>query len=395
MYYKCVYIYIVVKGRFPTEKAYGVTLTETINSLSKFGHKISVLSVKSSYVSNLDFNAYYNQINFAEKCFQKLIRLLSYTGKSKMHTIVWKLYWKIILKKNAHLIINSGADLYWIRDLDLIKYLPDNSNIILELHSMINESKIHKITRKKKNKKIILAPISKKIFSSISKYEDNTSIIFSPMGINTDFSETFLNLDIFIQRINELRKHSFVGLRVGYIGKFFPGGYSKGIEDLFVLAKLNAINKFGYRISITGGSDNDLKKANKLIKKFRLNKTSISIKGHVQHKFALNLMKNLDVIVLPEPRSSKYVGFPLKCIEAVSSGRIVVAADCELYRDIFTEHFQPYWYASEVADSLNYGIVTALKDPQLINKISEGINFANKFSWDSRTSKLLSKVKKP
>ena len=389
------YIYFIVKGRFPTEKAYGVTITETINSLSKFGHQISVLSVKSSYMSNLDFNTYCNQINFTEKFFQKLIRFLSYTGKSRIHTIVWKLYWKIILKKNAQLIIDSSADLYWIRDLDLIKYIPDNSNIVLELHSMINESKIHKITRKEKNKKIILAPISKKIFSSISKYKDNTSIIFSPMGINTDFSETFLNLNIFIQRIYELRKYSFVGLRVGYVGKFFPGGHSKGIEDLFALAKLNAINKFGYKISITGGSINDLKKSNKLIKKFKLNKTSISIKGHVQHNVALSLMKNLDVIVLPEPRSSKYVGFPLKCIEAVSSGRIVVAADCELYRDIFTERFQPYWYDSEVADSLNCGIVTALKDPQLINKIGEGINFANKFSWDSRTSNLLNKVKKP
>jgi hypothetical protein len=41
-------------------------------------------------------NLYCNQINFTEKFFQKLIRLLSYTGKSRIHTIVWKLYWKII-----------------------------------------------------------------------------------------------------------------------------------------------------------------------------------------------------------------------------------------------------------------------------------------------------------
>ena len=97
MYYKCVHVYIIVKGRFPTEKAYGVTITETINSLSKFGHRISVLSVKSSYMSNLDFNTYYDQINFTENFFQKMLRVSSYRGKSKMNIITWKLYWKIKL----------------------------------------------------------------------------------------------------------------------------------------------------------------------------------------------------------------------------------------------------------------------------------------------------------
>ena len=98
--------------------------------------------------------------------------------------------------------------------------------------------------------------------------------------------------------------------------------------------------------------------------------------------------------MLPQPRSSKYVGFPLKCIEAVSSGRIVIAADCGLYRDIFTEGFQPYWYDSGVSVSMNNAIISAINDPQLMANLSEGINFANKFSWDSRTVRLLNAVKK-
>ena len=34
------------------------------------------------------------------------------------------------------------------------------------------------------------------------------------------------------------------GLKIGYIGKFSPNGYSKGVEDLVALARLNkSMNK--------------------------------------------------------------------------------------------------------------------------------------------------------
>lgn len=386
-------IFFIVKGRYPTEKAYGVTLTETIRSLSKLGHKVSVLSIKSNYIDDLSYSNYYNQINFNENSFQKLLRLQAYKEKNIISIIAWKIYWKMLLKVNMDYIKNSNSDLYWIRDLDLIKYIPNNSGLILELHSIEKDHRLRKALNSRKNKKIVLAPISKKISSVISEYKVLTSIEFSPMGIDTEFSQTLPNLSSFELRISGLRKNNLTGLRIGYMGKFFPGGYSKGVEDLFTIAKLNIENQLGYEISITGGDANDLKKADKLISQFNLNKSAINIKGHVQHKFAINLMKELDVIVLPQPRSSKYVGFPLKCLEAVSSGRIVIAADCELYRDIFTEHFQPYWYDSGVSFSMNNAIVSAINDPQLVTRISEGINFANKFSWDSRTIRLLNSVK--
>jgi glycosyltransferase involved in cell wall biosynthesis len=386
-------VFLIVKGRYPTEKAYGVTLTETIRSLSKLGHKVSVLSIKSNYINEVSSKNYYDQINFNENSFQKLLRLQAYKGKNIISIFAWKLYWKMLLKVNMDYIRKSNSDLYWIRDLDLVKYIPHTSGLILELHSIEKDHRLQKALNTRKNTKIVLAPISKKIFSVINKYKVLTSIEFSPMGIDTDLSETLPNLNSFVLRISELKQRNLAGLRIGYMGKFFPGGYSKGVEDLFTLAKLNIDNQLGYEISITGGDVNDLKKADKLIPEFNLNKTAISIKGHVQHKIALNLMKELDVIVLPQPRSSKYVGFPLKCIEAVSSGRIVIAADCELYRDIFTEHFQPYWYDSGVSLSMNNAIISAINDPQLETRITEGINFANKFSWDSRTIRLLNSVK--
>ena len=387
-------ITLIVKGRYPTEKAYGVTLTETIRSLLKLGHEVSVISIQSSYVNDQSLSKFYNQINFNENSFHKLLRQLAYKRTNFVSVLAWKCYWKMILNVNRNYVKKFNADLYWIRDLNLVKYIPKTSSVILELHSIEKDFRLHKVLTSRKGMKIVIAPISKKISSAVSKNKALTSIELSPMGIDTDFSDKSSYLNAFLLRISELKQNNLASLRIGYMGKFFPGGYSKGVEDLFSLARLNMENKLGYEISITGGDVNDLKKAEKLISEFNLNIAAIDIKGHVDHKVAMNLLKELDVIVLPQPRSSKYVGFPLKCIEAVSSGRIVIAADCGLYRDIFTEGFQPYWYDSRVSVSMNNAIISAINDPQLMANLSEGINFANNFSWDSRTIRLLNAVKK-
>ena len=101
------------------------------------------------------------------------------------------------------------------------------------------------------------------------------------------------------------------------------------------------------------------------------------------------MFKQLDVIVLPKPASQKYVGFPLKAIESIASGRVVVAAKCTVYEDIFDQDFQPFWYTAGDSASLNMAIRQAVNEEGLKLKLNSGLNFALKFSWDDRTSRLL------
>lgn len=96
------------------------------------------------------------------------------------------------------------------------------------------------------------------------------------------------------------------------------------------------------------------------------------------------------MIILPKPASEDYLGFPLKCIEAVASGRIVIAARCRTYTDIFSELFQPFWYEPGDAGSLYDFIIEALSDSELEVKINTGLTFAEQFSWETRTKKIIS-----
>jgi glycosyltransferase involved in cell wall biosynthesis len=209
------------------------------------------------------------------------------------------------------------------------------------------------------------------------------------MGIQASYSETTTGVLDYLVRIKDLEKSQYRGLRVGYVGKFSPNGYSKGIEDLLNLAAYNAANSKTYEISITGGSLNEVASAVNRLRDFGLSKNDIEINGHISHPEAIRKMKCLDVLVLPMPASKKYTGFPLKAIESIASGRIVVAARCKIYQDIFDESFEPYWYEANDIISLNLAITKALNDESLGERLAKGLEFSLRFTWDARTKELL------
>jgi len=209
------------------------------------------------------------------------------------------------------------------------------------------------------------------------------------MGIENEFLESKEGIQEFKERIELLRSFNFKGLKIGYIGKFSPNGYSKGIEDLFELSKLNLKAQAKYVISITGGTDRELTTATHKLLEYGLTESDIKISGHISHRDVFGKMKELDVLVLPMPASKRYVGFPLKCIESIASGRIVIAARCKIYEDIFNEGFEPYWYEPGNAISMEIAIQEALSDESLGDRLGKGTEFASNFTWDARTKALL------
>jgi glycosyltransferase involved in cell wall biosynthesis len=267
--------------------------------------------------------------------------------------------------------------------------VPKREPIIFELHGLINKFKIFKLGFKIEDQIVILAPISKSIEEQLSSLSSNNEIVRAPMGIENKYLESNRGIQEYLERVEALRKDCFKGLKIGYVGKFFPNGYSKGIEDLLNLAAYNAANSKTYEISITGGSLNEVVSAVNTLRDFGLSKNEIEINGHISHPEAIRKMKYLDVLVLPMPASKKYVGFPLKAIESIASGRIVVAAHCKIYQDIFDESFEPYWYEPNDVLSLNLAIIKALNDESLGERLAKGLEFSSRFTWDARTKKLL------
>lgn len=382
-------VLILLQGRFPTEKAYGVTTTGTIRSLLRLGHRVVVFSLDTDH-EELDLkDDTFVLKHYAETKLSTRAKLLAFSGFGLINKISWRVFWKLTYRHSKSAILAERADVFWIRDFAMLHYVPKKRPIIFELHGLTNKAKIIQLRFKVRDRTSVLAPISKSIEDRLSNLRSSREIVRAPMGIENEFLENKAGIQEFMERIALLRSFNFNGLKIGYIGKFSPNGYSKGIEDLFELAKFNLKVQAKYEISITGGTVRELISATHKLSEYGLTANDVNISGHIPHRMIFGKMKELDVLVLPMPASKGYAGFPLKSIESSASGRIVIAARCKIYEDIFNQGYEPFWYEPGNAISMNFAIKEALSDESLEERLGRGIEFSSRFTWDARTKALL------
>ena len=384
-------ITFLLLGRYPTDKAYGITTSETIRCLVSMGNEITVFSIQSKN-EGIFPTEHYRARKYRETWLSEQLRKVAYADTNLVSRLSWLMYWYLIKLQNRKQISSAKADIIWIRDFQALNLVPRKSNLVFEIHQQPKKSwRLPKKITQRFGKSVI-APISKRIQKSLFELFPDMPICYAPMGVRKDQVTHDERETEFTQRIEKLRIEDFRGLRIGYIGKFFPNGYSKGVEDLLGLAILNKKQNLGYRIAIKGGQWHEVKHFESLARELGIQESDLEISAHMNHSLALTEMSRLDVIVLTSPTSPSYVGFPLKAIESVATGRIVVAANCQTYGDIFDSKYQPYWYSPANPEDLLKTILRALTDPVLKQNISLGIDFASHFLWENRTRRIISAI---
>ena len=380
---------ILLQGRFPTEKAYGVTTVGTIRSLLKLGHQVTVFSLEPDIQAVEEFGSKFQLRHYRQNNLSKRLKFIAFSGMGLKSKVSWNLYWKITYLLNKHEILKERADILWIRDFAMLSLVPRAKSLIYELHNPISRLEISILKMKTKNQKVILAPISLSIEDCIMAMENSFMIIRAPMGIESEYLEKNEGIQEYLQRVNFLKRNLLKGTKISYVGKFSPNGYSKGIEDLLELAVLNKKQESNYKISIIGGTEKEMIAIRYQLKEIGLGEEDLEVSGHISHHEVIVKLRVEDVIVLPMPASKRYVGFPLKAIESIASGRIVIAARCKIYEDIFNQDFEPYWYEPGNATSMNFAINEAINDRALEDRLVRGVDFASRFTWDTRTIALL------
>lgn len=359
-----------------------------MKALVRAGHEVIVFGTKSNYVDASISSEEYTLENYVESCVTNKIKEFAYRGNGMANKVSWIVFWILTMKSSKKKIDSMRFDVIWIRDSLMLSHVTRKTKVVFEVHQLVKKFSLITIRRFSKGN-LLLAPISKVIASQLIKEELGIPIQIAPMGISLDIIESDFGVNNYLNHLKNLHDNKYSGLRVGYIGKFSPNGYSKGVEDLLGLAKINSRLESNFRISLVGGTDSEILQMNSKLEQYGITTKEIEISGHVGHAKAIKMFKQLDVIVLPKPASQKYVGFPLKAIESIASGRVVVAAKCTVYEDIFDQDFQPFWYTAGDSASLNMAIRQAVNEEGLKLKLNSGINFALKFSWDDRTSRLL------
>ena len=385
-------ILFVVTSAFPTQKAYGVTTRESMLAAKNLGHKVYSLSLKSNY-SDSDYDEIANSLNYFE--INKTINILkniSLRSTNYFSRAAWIIMQDLLLKFNYKVINKIKSDLIWCRDertAKTLRKLFPTTTIVVEIHAKPKNRILNKLVKVSKKNSLLLAPINQNLMDLL-KINFDVKKCIAGMSISSDLLANEEAVFKFMESINDRRKKE--DFKIGYVGKFFPGGFSKGYEDLIDLAVFYKVNQVERLISIAGGLENEVKEVEKKAASLNLNSKNIEITGHLRHSDSLAKVESLDIVVLPEPRDPNYLGSPLKSYEACALGRILVVAECKINRDQFGDEEFIYWYRSKSVESLANVIDLALMDKLLCEKILKQIEFARRHTWEVRVKNVLDAI---
>ena len=385
-------ILFVVTSAFPTQKAYGVTTRESMLAAKNLGHKVYSLSLKSNY-SDSDYDEIANSLNYFK--INKTINILkniSFRSTNYFSRAAWIIMQDLLLKFNYKVINKIESDLIWCRDertAKTLRKLFPTTTIVVEIHAKPKNRILNKLVKVSKKNSLLLAPINQNLMDLL-KINFDVKKCIAGMSISSDLIANEEAVFKFMESINDRRKKE--DFKIGYVGKFFPGGFSKGYEDLIDLAVFYKVNEVERLISVAGGLENEVKEVEKKLASLNLNSKNIEITGHLRHSDSLAKVESLDIVVLPEPRDPNYLGSPLKSYEACALGRILVVAECKINRDQFGDEEFIYWYRSKSVESLANVIDLALMDKLLCEKILKQIEFARRHTWEVRIKNVLDAI---
>jgi len=378
---------VIIGSRFPTNKAYGVTYRETLKVLLNESFTVKIYCVKGRYFDK-DFAELSPYIhNYNQNLLSKLTLKIGEQGTGIVNQIFWvsSLVMNLFLNFKHFKLFNPT--IIWTRDpliaLFCARKLP-STKIVLEIHSKSSRLILGKL--KKYQSRIYFFPINYQNDMFLKSCIGNAVSDLAPMGIRTETLATKYDVDTFLER---LASRKWSNLNVGYVGKFSTQGYSKGVEDLIELARLFQFYSMGHRITVIGIPENQIQKLIDKRNSLKIKAEIIQFEEHVSHTDALIKMKSFDILILTLPNNQIYNGMPLKLLEYLASGRITIAARSDLVQRLFLEKFQPYFYESGNAEDLLKRISTVQRDQELSTRILNGIFFASKYSWESRTKKIL------
>jgi glycosyltransferase involved in cell wall biosynthesis len=375
-------VLFVILGRYPTEKAYGVTTKNTLEALKALG-------IKTYCVSYPDFNAidlpegFYS---FKEGRIARFLRYQSYKSFGYFGKACWKITTHLALRQVSELIQTHSPSVLWIRDSRILKRLPRYSSslkVILEIHETATTSLVSAI-RKLGENKVILAPISQIIFDQLKVLTDGKyQVILSPMGINpAKFSE--------IRGIKDFRLISKKNpIVIGYFGKLSPNGYSKGVEDILDLVRLHTKINFPSKIQLVGLNSIEIKAISKSLQDSGVSEDRYNLELHKLHDDAIRAMSSCDILFLPKQRNNSYVGSPIKGIEYAATGLPILAARSNANLSLFHGSIHVFWYEAEDIDSMHQAVISIIESTNLEKFSAESRKFAFSRSWLARSDRLL------
>lgn len=314
-------IFLLVYGRFPTEKAYGIHAVNQAKSFSDLGYEVILCYPSTNNVMTINkspqdyyekkFNFHANKVEFRDITSSKYFKYLPDTLK-KILWLIRSYQWSKLLKKD----IVDGV-VWATNPISLYPHRKSN-NLIFEQHGQAKYIQRFFIYLLRKHNSIFVGTTK---YSYINLKKINRNSILLPNAVDTE---------LFKPKNTSVTSN----LVVGYAGMLETYDVDKGVFKS-VEAILSLLEEINFNIVIIGGPENKLHEIRKLVAKSKY-KNNFTFKDRMSQSNLANEISNFDIGLVPYPKNTHMNKFasPLKIFEYLASGVICLASDLESHTDI-------------------------------------------------------------
>lgn len=371
--------------RYPTEKAYGVTVFYTMKAIENLGHNSLVISPDNfskfgkSSISKILLNYLWNYV-YAMQSNRKFISKLIFIFK------------RIISALLSKYLIPDQTDILWVRDpiIGFLSYRKLNyKKVVLEVHQPLNFFEKCSVKWLQKKNRLILAPISIELHNNLiaSKfYFNQDQMVLSPMSVPNSFLAR--TEDTYRGNVS----NRFI---IGYVGGIKSSGVDQDIFSLITCIQNISFQTVKKIPSLhIYGVEQEFIKLIELQFSGLISTGALIIEMRQSHESLLPKLKKCDAFILPYPEGEFFKNrFPLKALEYAALRRPILVTATTSHQNIFRSD-EVWFYTPGNCISLSETINKVIENPEKVEKkIELAYSKALNHSYINRALKILNKIK--
>ena len=369
-------IIFVISSRMPTEKAYGVTMTNTAEVLVQQGIDNEIWSISDSAQAQHPLRPFEftpNYISRLRKCFGskfKLLRTLAYLINTIRVSIGSAK--RLVREKQSLVVFREPILLMLVQGFTA----PKQHFFLLELHHMPNRHIIFLINIWRKFCFFDIATISHSLHATASNYFFPAPIFTLPMAASSHF------------RAHDLVPHdeeSFV-----YYGKLMSSGHDNGILETLKTIKSSQTLNPPLKFTLIGFSEEEKNLIEKELGSTWGNGLDLSIEPHIDNRRLPFILSQFSASIIPYP-NTRYNNerFPLKLVELATLGIPLIVSDIPGLRDLLPEDCV-IWFEFNDQSSLIRAINILMNEPRSARneRLQRLREWAQSYSYENRATLL-------
>ena len=365
-------IEFISTSRYPTQKAYGVTIGNSCLAARHLGFDAQITGI-----SSCGLDEYGNQVN---QISSRLGSTLFYIVGRSSNRLISRLAFNFLSINIGILIVkrfrNRPNDLIWLRNIltTFTLLLLQNRNLkILEIHHIPNSLNKFLLRKLSLREDVRIFTITERHRAKLQELLPKGKIGLAPMATPKEFFA------------NTKKPNLESPIRIGYIGKFMSSGNDNGLLDFLKSATRIQLSQSEFSLQIIGIEEDKLPILNTYLSKETFEKISIEVIGAVPHSQIQDFLIGIDVGVIPYQQSDYNDNrFPIKVLEYASSKCLILASDIQAHRAILDETRAVFFNPSN-PDSLNQSISWISENQaHCLNRIQNAFEWSKGYSYENR-----------